>query len=78
ETPRVVGKNRAGTDILAPSGAPFWNSPAIDLERKRLYVGSGENYSSPADTNSDAIVAFDLQNGEKLWVSQQTGRDAWN
>ena len=78
ETPRVVGKNRAGTDILAPSGAPFWNSPAIDLERKRLYVGSGENYSSPADANSDAIVAFDLQNGEKLWVSQQTGRDAWN
>jgi polyvinyl alcohol dehydrogenase (cytochrome) len=78
DTPRVVGQNRAGTDILAPSGAPFWNSPAIDAERSRLYVGSGENYSSPADGNSDAIIAYDLRNGEKLWVSQQTGGDAWN
>jgi polyvinyl alcohol dehydrogenase (cytochrome) len=78
ETPAVVGKNRAGTDILAPSGAPFWNSPAIDAKRGRLYVGSGENYSSPADANSDAIIAYDLQSGEKLWVSQQTEGDAWN
>jgi polyvinyl alcohol dehydrogenase (cytochrome) len=78
EEPRVVGQNRAGADILAPSGAPFWNSPAIDAKRQRLYVGSGENYSSPADANSDAIIAYDLQNGEKLWVSQQTEGDAWN
>ena len=78
ETPQAVGKNRVGAEILAPSGAPFWNSPAIDSKRNRLYVGSGENYSSPADANSDAIIAFDLQSGEKLWVSQQTERDAWN
>jgi len=78
EAPKAVGKNRAGTEILAPSGAPFWNSPAIDAKRNRLYVGSGENYSSPADANSDAIIAFDMQSGEKLWVSQQTEGDAWN
>jgi polyvinyl alcohol dehydrogenase (cytochrome) len=78
ETPMAVAKNRAGADILAPSGAPFWNSPAIDQKRGRLYIGSGENYSSPADANSDAIIAYDLQSGEKLWVSQQTEGDAWN
>jgi polyvinyl alcohol dehydrogenase (cytochrome) len=78
DRPKVVGQNRAGADILAPSGAPFWNSPAIDEKRARLYVGSGENYSSPADANSDAVIAYDLQSGEKLWVSQQTEGDAWN
>lgn len=78
EEPAMVGKTRAGVDILAPSGAPFWNSPAIDARRGRLYVGSGENYSSPADGNSDAIIAFDLETGKKIWVSQQTEGDAWN
>lgn len=78
EEPAKAGVTRAGTDILAPSGVPVWNSPAIDPERGRLYVGTGENYSSPADGNSDAIMAFDLVTGEKLWVSQQTAGDAWN
>jgi polyvinyl alcohol dehydrogenase (cytochrome) len=78
EEPADAGATDIGTRILAPSGAPFWNTPAIDAERNRLYLGSGENYSSPADANSDAIIAYDMETGEKLWVSQQTGRDAWN
>jgi len=78
EAPAEAGKTSAGTRILAPSGAPVWNTPTIDLARNRLYVGSGENYSSPADGNSDAIIAFDLDSGEKIWVSQQTSHDAWN
>jgi polyvinyl alcohol dehydrogenase (cytochrome) len=76
--PAEAGRNRAETPILAPSGAPFWNSPAADLKRGRIYVGTGENYSSPADGNSDAIMAFDMATGDKLWVSQQTKGDAWN
>ena len=76
--PADAGKNSAGTTILAPSGAPIWNSPAADLKRGRIYIGTGENYSSPADGNSDAIMAFDMSTGEKLWVSQQTSGDAWN
>jgi polyvinyl alcohol dehydrogenase (cytochrome) len=78
EEPAPSGTNSAGTTILAPSGAPIWNSPTIDLKRKRLYVGTGENYASPADGNSDAIIAFDMETGAKLWVSQQTSGDAWN
>lgn len=78
EPPSPAGKSRVGTDILAASGAPVWNSPTIDAKRGRLYVGTGENYSSPADDNSDAIIAFDLATGAKLWVSQQTEGDAWN
>ncbi len=76
--PAAAGQNRYGTPIYAPSGAPFWNSPTIDLKRGLVLAGSGENYSSPSDGNSDAIIAFDMETGEKLWVSQQTRNDAWN
>ncbi len=76
--PEEVGRNRMEVPIMAPSGAPIWNSPTVDLKRKRLYSGSGENYSSPAGPNSDAIIAYDLETGKKLWVSQQTKGDAWN
>ena len=76
--PQQVGVTRVGTPILAPSGAPIWNSPTVDPERRRLYAGTGENYSSPAGDSSDAIIAFDMETGKKLWVSQQTEGDAWN
>ena len=64
--------------MLAPSGAPVWSSPAIDVARNRLYVGTGENYSTPADGNSDAILAIDMTTGERVWTKQSTQGDAWN
>ena len=78
ETPAVRGKNQVGTDRIGPSGAPIWNSPAIDEKRGQLYVGSGENYSSPATGTSDAMFAIDLKTGKKKWVYQATAGDAWN
>ncbi len=64
--------------ILAPSGAPVWNSPAIDAQRGVLYVGTGENYSSPANDTSDALIAFRLKDGAMVWHAQKTANDAWN
>ena len=76
--PAEVGITSAGTRVLAPSGAPVWTSPAVDLRRNLAYFGTGENYSSPADGNSDAIIAIDLTTGERAWRHQTTARDAWN
>lgn len=76
--PVQVGTNAAGTAILAPSGAPVWNSATIDPKRRSLYVGTGENYSSPAQGSSDAIIAFDMDNGAIRWIRQTTAGDAWN
>lgn len=76
--PSEVGKTSVGTPILAPSGAPIWNSPSVDLDAGLLFVGTGENYSSPAESNSDAIIAMDLKTGKKRWVFQATEGDAWN
>lgn len=73
-----VGKTRVGTAILAPSGAPVWSTPTVDPKRGLVYHGSGENYSSPADGNSDAIFAVDMKTGKRRWVHQLTTGDAWN
>jgi len=78
DTPRVLGKNALGVERLGPSGAPVWSPPTIDAKRGLLYFGTGENYSSPANGMSDAIIAADLKTGRVLWVRQVTRNDAWN
>ena len=70
--------NESGKKILAPSGVPVWNSPTIDKKRRYMYVGTGENYSSPADDSSDAIIAYDIDNGDEVWRRQTLPGDAWN
>ena len=76
EEPRRSEKN--GQVSYSPSGAPMWTSPTIDAERGVLYAGTGENYSSPADGNSDSIFAIDLQTGRRVWHRQTIAGDAWN
>ncbi|MEM1187857.1 MAG: PQQ-binding-like beta-propeller repeat protein [Pseudomonadota bacterium] len=78
EEPTVSGKTSLDTEVLAPSGAPVWTTPTIVAEENLLVFGTGENYSSPADGNSDAIVAVDLDSGKRRWVHQITSNDAWN
>ncbi len=70
--------NRAGAQLWGPSGAPIWSTPTIDEKRNRLYVGTGENNSLPVTGTSDAILAFDLDSGERIWSFQATRKDAWN
>ena len=76
--PEDVNRTNVGTPVLAPSGAPVWSSPTVDVRRNRLYVGTGENYSSPADANSDAVIAINMETGERVWQRQSTAGDAWN
>lgn len=78
KAPEPYGKTNVGTAILGPSGAPVWNAPTYDARRGRLYFGTGENYSSPADGNSDAVFAVDAKTGAVAWVRQLTRGDAWN
>jgi polyvinyl alcohol dehydrogenase (cytochrome) len=73
-----TGKNPKGTVQYGPSGAPIWGSPVVDAARGRIYVGTGENYSTPASATSDAILAFDMADGKMLWSYQATVGDVWN
>ena len=70
--------NSAGTQMWGPSGAPVWTTPAIDPKRRRIYIGTGENTSTPATDLSDAIVAIDMDTGEIVWSYQGTSGDAFN
>lgn len=76
--PQKNGLNRKGVPALSPSGAPVWSSPTIDANRGLLYLGTGENYSSPANDMSDAIVAVEMATGKIRWVRQLLSGDAWN
>lgn len=63
---------------LAPSGATIWSVPAVDEARSQVYIGTGQNLSRPTTETSDAIIALDLESGERRWVFQATPGDAWN
>ena len=79
QAPTASGERTAvGTLRRHPAGAPVWNSPTIDVERRRLYVGTGEAYTSPAAPQSDAVIAYDLDTGRMLWWHQSLANDAWN
>lgn len=78
EEPKPIYRNMFGVSQWGPSGAGMWSAPTIDVKRQRIYIGSGENYSSPAETHSDALIAFDLNNGRQVWSKQVLPLDAWN
>jgi polyvinyl alcohol dehydrogenase (cytochrome) len=72
-----VRKNKSGTQLWGPSGAAVWSSPTIDAQRHALYVTTGDSYSEPAASTSDAFVAFDLKTGKRLWYRQVTANDVY-
>ena len=74
----ATGKTRRGTLRLGPSGAGVWAAPTLDAKRGVMYVATGDNYSSPATTQSGAIVALDIANGHVVWSKQVTPGDAYN
>jgi len=78
ESPKPTRKNAQGTQYFGPSGAAVWSTPTADLKRRVLYVTTGNNYSGPPTSMSDAVVAFRLDTGKKLWSRQFTPKDLWN
>lgn len=67
----------SGRRLVGPSGIGLWNTPAIDAKRGLIYFGTGDNYSPPATSMSDAVVALELATGKIRWVHQTTAGDVW-
>lgn len=61
-----------------PSGASVWSTPTIDEQKGALYIATGDNYSDPVTDTSDAVLAFDLKTGKRLWSRQLNQGDAYN
>lgn len=77
EEPQPTKKNAVGAQLWGPSGVPVWATPAVDPRRNALYVTTGNNYSDPTTTLSDAFVALDLATGKIRWSRQMTTSDAY-
>ena len=78
EEPKPVRKNAQGVQLWGPSGAGVWSSPAVDPKRGMVYITTGDAYSDPAGSTSDAFMAFDIKTGKLLWTRQVTSGDAFN
>jgi polyvinyl alcohol dehydrogenase (cytochrome) len=76
--PVEQGRTSSGSVRLGPSGAGVWSSPTVDLRRNALYISTGNNYSGPADGNSNAVFAIDLDSGAVRWRRQMLSGDASN
>jgi polyvinyl alcohol dehydrogenase (cytochrome) len=70
-------KTSKGTQLHAPAGAGVWSAPSIDLRRRAVYVATGNGYTQPAASGSDAVIAFDLDSGRRLWTRQVMADDAY-
>ena len=78
QAPQKTTKSARGTQLWGPSGGSVWSAPALDPERNRMYVTTGDAYSNPAAPETDAIMALAMDSGKVLWVKQALGGDSWN
>ena len=75
DPPKATKKSKVGTQLYGPAGAAIWSAPTIDVKRKLVYAATGDSYTDVDIHTSDAIVAFDLDTGSLVWVSQVTPKD---
>lgn len=78
DEPKPTQLNSAGTQMMGPSGVSIWSAPTIDAKYKVIYVGTGNEHSSPTTATSDAVLALDMDTGRLLWSKQLTPADKWN
>ena len=76
EEPKPIKKTLLGTQLWGPAGVAIWSTPAVDAERNVLYVGTGNGYTEPVSSHSDAVLAIQLDTGKLLWSKQLLANDA--
>ena len=77
DEPKPKKTTSNGTGLWAPAGAGVWSTPSVDLQRRMVYVATGNGYTQPADEASDAVIAYDIDTGKRLWVKQVLAADAY-
>ena len=77
DAPQRRGTSSAGVPLWGPAGSGIWSAPTVDVNRRALYVATGNTYSPPAAPSSDAVVALDLATGSIRWMRQVTPNDVY-
>jgi len=78
EVAKARPKTKRGSAVMGPSGVGVWAAPTLDPDHDTMYVTTGDNYSDPPTSMSDAVVALKMSSGEILWSKQFTAKDSWN
>jgi polyvinyl alcohol dehydrogenase (cytochrome) len=58
-------------------GASVWSSPSADPIAGFAYIGTGNNYGTPATDTSDSFIALDLKSGAIQWKAQRVMSDTF-
>jgi polyvinyl alcohol dehydrogenase (cytochrome) len=59
-------------------GVGLWSTPAVDVQRKLLYIGSGNAYSEPTGPLADSILAINYETGKLAWSRQFRKSDVFS
>lgn len=65
-------------DETSGAGAGIWSTPAVDTERRLLFVGTGQGLSEPTPAMADSLIAIDYRTGERKWSTQFTYPDVFS
>lgn len=74
---RVWRRFMTPDDASGGAGVGIWSTPAVDLDREVLYVGTGNTYEAPTSPLADSIAALDLHTGDVVWSTQFTNPDVF-
>jgi polyvinyl alcohol dehydrogenase (cytochrome) len=64
-------------DSTSGSGVGIWSTPAIDVARGLLFVGTGNTSSEPSGPLADSLLAIDYRTGRLKWSTQFTPIDVF-
>jgi polyvinyl alcohol dehydrogenase (cytochrome) len=65
-------------DPASGAGVGVWSSAAVDEARGLVFIGTGQNYESPASHLGDALLALDSAAGFLVWSNQFHAGDVYN
>ncbi len=61
----------SGSGATGPGCGDVWGSPSVDLDRRLVFVGTGNCTSAEGwGDASEALLALDLDTGERVWTYQ--------
>ncbi len=76
---RTITAPTRGSGATGPGCGDVWGSPTVDVQRRLVFVGTGNCVTSPRGWGrfSEAVVAMDLDDGSVQWTYQphQPNRD---
>ncbi|MEP7364281.1 MAG: PQQ-binding-like beta-propeller repeat protein [Acidobacteriota bacterium] len=75
---KPLRKNSSGVQLFAPAGGAVWSAPTLDVEKRMLYVGTGNSYTEEAAPTTDAVLALEMDSGRTVWSKQLLAGDRWN